>query len=454
MPHKCRCKDAHARALAEHVTALLLAAVAALVAVNGFFVGAEFALVRARRSRLESLASSGTRGARRALHQIDSIDSYLAACQLGITMASLGIGFLGEPAIARLLEPTLGEFMSHAVAVAVSITIAYVIVTFAHITVGEQVPKIWSIVHPETAARWAAGPLHVFYVVSHPLTWVLNSVSNGLLRLVGTNPRADLKEGGEDVRVLIAESAVGGQLDPREAAMLSGVFELHEHQSRQVMTPFHAVVTIESREPVRTALDRCLDSGHTRIVVVDTDDRDRGLGVAHTNSLAKLVLSGEGDGEVARAAKPALIVPETKPLDDLLADLQRDRTTLAVVVDEYGSPAGIVTVEDIVEEIVGEIADETDPVTSPVRQLANGDWYVRGDVPIDDLADYGVELPISPDYTSVGGFVFGELGRLATIGDIVHVDGYSLRVESVRANRITAVRIRDHRVEEAAEASV
>jgi CBS domain containing-hemolysin-like protein len=435
------------------VTALLLAAVAALVAVNGFFVGAEFALVRARRSRLESLATSGTRGARRALHQIDSIDSYLAACQLGITMASLGIGFLGEPAIARLLEPTLGEFMSHAVAVAVSITIAYVIVTFAHITVGEQVPKIWSIVHPETAARWVAGPLHVFYVVSHPLTWVLNSVSNGLLRLVGTNPRAELKEGGEDVRVLIAESAVGGQLDPREAAMLSGVFELHEHQSRQVMTPFHAVVTIESREPVRTALDRCLDSGHTRIVVVDTDDHDRILGVAHTNSLTKLVLSGEGGGEVARVAKPALIVPETKPLDDLLADLQRDRTTLAVVADEYGSPAGIVTVEDIVEEIVGEIADETDPVTSPVRQLANGDWYARGDVSTDDLADYGVELHPSPDYTSIGGLVFGELGRLATIGDIAHVDGYSLRVESVRANRITAVRIRDHRAEEEPEAT-
>jgi CBS domain containing-hemolysin-like protein len=427
------------------VTALLLAAVAALVAVNGFFVGAEFALVRARRSQLESLASAGKRGARRALYQIDRIDSYLAACQLGITMASLGIGFLGEPAIASLLEPTLGEFLSHAVAVAVAITIAYVIVTFAHITVGEQVPKIWSIVHAETAARWAAGPLHIFYLVSQPLTWVVNSVSNGLLRVIGTDSRADLKEGGEDLRVLIAESAVGGRLDPGEAAMLAGVIELHEHESRQVMTPFHAVVTIESPEPVRTALERCLDTGHTRIVVVDTDNHDRILGVAHTNSLAKLVLSGEGGGEVARAAKPALIVPETKPLDDLLADLQRDRTTLAVVADEYGRPAGIVTVEDIVEEIVGEIADETDPVTSPVRQLANGDWYARGDVPIDDLTDYGIELPPSPDYTSIGGLVFDELGRLATIGDIAHTEGYSIRVESVRGNRITAVRIRDHR---------
>jgi CBS domain containing-hemolysin-like protein len=431
------------------VTAFLLAAVAALVLLNGFFVGAEFALVRSRRSRLESLERSGAHGARRALLQVDQIDSYLAACQLGITMASLGIGFLGEPAIASLLEPWLGEFFSHTVAVAVAIAIAYVIVTFAHITVGEQVPKIWSIVHAETAARWASGPLRVFYVVSHPLTWILNAVSNGMLKLIGTDARADFSESGEDVRLLIAEGAIGGRLDPREAAMLSGVFQLHEAQARQVMTPFHAVVKVESRATVRTALDRCLESGHTRIVLVDADRPDHIVGVAHTNSLAKLVLGGDPELPAARGAKPALIVPETKPLDDLLADLQRDRTTLAVVADEYGTPTGIVTVEDIVEEIVGEIADETDPVVSPVRRLANGDWYARGDVSLEDLADYGIQVPPSPDYASIGGLVFNELGRLATIGDIAYKDGYSIRVESVRGTRIAAVRIRDHNTESA-----
>jgi CBS domain containing-hemolysin-like protein len=432
------------------VTAFLLAAVAVLVAVNGFFVGAEFALVRARRSRLEDLESEGARGARLALWQIERIDSYLAACQLGITMASLGIGFLGEPAIARLLEPTLGEFFSHTVAVAIAIAISYMIVTFAHITVGEQVPKIWSIVHAETAARWASGPLHAFYIVSHPLTWILNSVSNGILRLIGTNSRADFSEsGGEDVRRLIAESAVGGSIDPREAEMLSGVFELHETQARQVMTPFHAVVKAEDTATVYSALERCLESGHTRIVVVDADRPDHIVGVAHTSSLAKLVLGDRAELTVGKAAKPALIVPEKKPLDDLLADLRRDRMTLAVVADEYGTPAGIVTVEDIVEEIVGEIVDETDPVASPVRRLANGDWYARGDISLEDLADYGIQLPPSPDYTSVGGLVVDELGRLATIGDIARRDGYSIRVESVRGTRIAAVRIRDHDPERA-----
>jgi CBS domain containing-hemolysin-like protein len=426
------------------MNALLLAAVAALVAVNGFFVGAEFALVRARRSRLEALAGNGARGARLAVRQIDGIDSYLAACQLGITMASLGIGFLGEPAIASLLEPTLGEFFSHTVAVVVSITIAYLIVTFAHITVGEQVPKIWSIVHAETAARWVSRPLQLFYVVSHPLTWILNSVSNAMLRLVGTDPRADFNESGEDVRLLIAESAIGGGLNAGEITMLSGVLQLHDARARQVMTPFHAVVKVESRATARTALERCLESGHTRVVVVDADRPDHTVGVAHANSLTRLVLDGGAEQSVASAAKSALIVPETKPLNDLLADLQRDRTTLAIVADEYGTPVGIVTVEDIVEEIVGEIADETDPLAGPVRLLANGDWYARGDISLEDLADFGIELPPSPNYASIGGLVLDELGRLAMIGDIARKDGYSIRVESVRGSRIAAVRIRDH----------
>jgi CBS domain containing-hemolysin-like protein len=431
------------------VTGLLLVAVAALVAVNGFFVGAEFALVRSRRSRLETLARDGARGASRAVLQIDRIDSYLAACQLGITMASLGIGFLGEPAIAALLEEPLGEVLSHTVAVAVSIAIAYLIVTFAHITVGEQVPKIWSIVHAETAARWASGPLHAFYVFSTPLTVALNAVSNAILRLIGTDPKGEFGEGSsaEDVRLLIAESAVGGGLERRAADMLSGVFQLQGAQARQVMTPFHAVVAVASSETARAALRRCLDSGHTRLLVVDAERPEQIVGGVHSNSLTRLVLDGREDVPVGRVAKPVPIVPETKALDDLLGDLQRDRSTLAVVADEYGTPAGIVTIEDIVEEIVGEIVDETDPLVGPVRRLANGDVYARGDVSIDDLGDYGIVLPASPDYTSVGGLVLHELGRFPTIGEIVEADGYSLRVESVRSTRIEAVRIRDHEPE-------
>jgi CBS domain containing-hemolysin-like protein len=199
---------------------------------------------------------------------------------------------------------------------------------------------------------------------------------------------------------------------------------------------------------VRTALQRCVDSGHTRLVVTEDENTDRVRGIVHNNSLARLLMNRGPECSIETAVKDALIVPETKPLDDLLADLQRARQSLAVVVDEYGRTVGIVTVEDIIEEVVGEIADETDPAGGGIRRLANGDWYVRGHVPITDLVDYGIDLPAESDaYNSVGGFVFAELGRLPKRGDTVHSNNFSIRVESVRENRIEAVRIRDHEPE-------
>jgi CBS domain containing-hemolysin-like protein len=426
---------------------LLLLGVVVLVGLNGFFVAAEFALVRARESRLEQMRDEGESGATLALRQVDRIDEYLSACQLGITMASLGIGFMGEPAIASLLEDALGDALPHGLTLAISIGIAYFITTALHITLGEQVPKIYSIVHAEGTARRTARGLHWFRVGFSPMIELLNSASNGVLRLLGVDPRADFEEvtSSEDLKLLIARSTQGGKLDPGEAGMLSGVFHLHEQEARQVMTPIPAVVTVDTSENAEIALRRCVDSGHTRLVVTEEENTDRIKGIVHANSLARRLMSDGAGASIDPCVTDALIVPETKPLDDLLADLQRERASMAVVVDEYGRTAGIVTVEDIIEEVVGEIADETDPAVAGVRRLANGDWWVRGHVPITDLADYGLDLPAdSGAYNSVGGFVFAELGRLPKRGDMVRVDGYSLRVESVRENRVEAVRIRDH----------
>ena len=429
---------------------LLLIGVAVLVALNGFFVAAEFALVRARESRLEQMRDEGVRGAALALHQVDRIDEYLSACQLGITMASIGIGFLGEPAIASLLEEPLGEVAGHGVAVAISIVVAYVLVTSAHITVGEQVPKIYAITHAEGTARHTARGLDLFRQLFKPFIWALNTASNAMLRVIGVDARAEFDEAtsSDDLKLLIVRSQTEGKLDPGEAVMLSGVFHLHEQEARQVMTPIPAVVTVDISATAEDALRRCVDSGHTRLVVTENDNTDRIRGIVHVNSLSRRLLNEGPDASIEQSVKDALIVPETKPLDDLLADLQRERAPMAVVVDEYGRTAGIVTVEDIVEEVVGEIADETDPAVAGVRRLANGDWWVRGHVPITDLADYGLELPEGSDaYNSVGGFVFSEIGRLPKRGDIVRVNGYSLRVEAVRENRVEAVRIRDHEPE-------
>jgi CBS domain containing-hemolysin-like protein len=432
------------------LSALLLIAVVVLVIANGFFVAAEFALVRTRRTAMEELAKEGRRGAQLVLRELDDLSEYLSACQFGITLASLGIGFLGEPAVADLIEPLFGDAVSHGIATAISVAIAYILVTTLHITTGEQVPKIWAIVKAETVALRVARPLHVFDRTMRPFIHLLNAASNFLLRVFfGIRADAsDFEEGSspKELRALIAQARAGATLDPGEADMLSGVFHLHEQEARNVMTPIPAVVTVDVSEDVETALRRCISSGHTRLLVTEDENRDRVRGIVHANSLARLLMTEGGDASFETAIRDAPIVPETKALDDLLADLQRQRSSMAAVVDEYGRVAGIVTVEDIVEEVVGEIDDETDPTGGEIRRLANGDWYVRGHVAVTDLQDYGLELPVDTDaYNSVGGFVFAELGRLPRRGDTVAADGYSIRVESVRENRVEAVRIRDRR---------
>ncbi len=424
------------------MTAVLLILLFVLIALNGVFVSAEFALVRSRRSRIEQLAAEGARGATGVLEQLDRIDEYLSACQLGITMASIGIGFLGEPAVATLIEPIFGG-LSHGVAVAISVGIAYTLVTTLHVTVGEQAPKLFAISRPEESARFLAAPLRWFRRVSAPFTVALTWLSNSLARLVGVRP-GDLSEQPttEDLKVLISQSAVGGRLDPGEAVMLRGVFHLHEQEAREVMTPIPAVVTVDYSSSVSEALDMCTSSGHNRLVVVEDGNADRVRGIVHALRLVRLLMSEGPDGKIEGAVRDALIVPETKPLDDLLTELQRQRSSMGVVVDEYGRTVGIVTVEDILEEVVGEIEDETDPLAGSLRQLANGDWYVRGHVSLGDLSDRGIELPVDTDaYNSVGGYVFGELGRLPKRGDVITADGFEIRVESVRENRIEAVRI-------------
>jgi CBS domain containing-hemolysin-like protein len=429
------------------LTALLLGAVVVLIFTNGFFVAGEFALVRSRRTRLEEMVAEGDRRAGLVIKQLDDLSEYLSACQFGITLASLGIGFLGEAAIAGAIEPAFDNF-AHVVAAPISIAIAYILVTAGHITAGEQVPKIYAIVNAEAVARRVARPLEIFNTVMRPFIHLLNKASSALLRPLGIKDDADFEEGADpdELRAIIAQARAGGHLDPGEAGMLTGVFHLHDQQARQVMTPTPAVVTVDVSEDVGTALRRCISTGHTRLPVTEDQNPDRIRGVVHSNSLARILMADGPEASLEPAIKPTTIVPETKPLDDLLADLQRNRSTMSVVVDEYGRVAGIVTVEDIIEEIVGEIDDETDPAGGDVRRLANGDWYVRGHVAITDLIDYDLKLPVDSDaYNSIGGFVFARLGRLPKRGDAVNANGYSIRVESVRENRIEAVRIRERR---------
>jgi CBS domain containing-hemolysin-like protein len=429
------------------VNALFIILTALLVLSNAFFVIAEYALVRSSKARLETMAEEGLRGARLAIKQIDNIGDYISACQVGITAASIAIGALGEPALAHVFEHLIGGPLGHAAAVAVSVVISYLLITVTMSIIGEIVPKLYTIQHAESLARRIAGPMQFFRWLFNPFIIVLNSASESILRMLGTDPDAE-PEGGtpDELKRLIAQSSTGGQLDVGEANMLTGVFHLHEQEARQVMTPIPAVVTVDVSETVEAALKRCVSTGHSRLVVTEDENQDRVKGIVHVNQLVKKMLNDGMDAHFDSLVREAPIVPETKPLDDLLADLQRERTELAIVIDEYGRTAGIVTIEDIIEEVVGEISDETDPAGGAVRRLANGDWFVRGHVAVSDLEDYGLELPVDTDaYNSVGGFVFAELGRLPKRGDTISANGFSIRVESVRQNRIEAVRIRQRR---------
>jgi CBS domain containing-hemolysin-like protein len=424
------------------VTGLFIVLLVVLVFVNGFFVAAEFSLVRSRRSRLEELAE-GSKSATLALKELDRIDEYLSAAQVGITMASIGLGFLGEPAIAKLIEPVFGS-LSHGAAVAISVAIAYLIVTALHVIVGEQAPKMMAITHAERVARWIARPLELFRAAFHPVIWALNSASNFVIRrILRIEVDTDTEIAGSDeLRRLIDRGEAHGRLDPGEADMLEGVFHLHEQEARQVMTPTPALVTVNVDDTVEAALRRCISSGHTRLLVIEDANPDRVRGVVHSNRLAQALMADGPDVPITPFVREVMIMPETKPLDDLLTDMRRQRASLAVIADEFGRTAGIVTIEDIIEEIVGEIVDETDPVLSSIRQLVNGDWFVRGHVSLGDLEDFGIKLPVDSDaYTSVGGYVFGQLGRLPKRGDMITANGYRIRVESVRENRVDAVRI-------------
>jgi CBS domain containing-hemolysin-like protein len=429
------------------VNGLKLILTALLIAINAFFVIAEYALVRSRRARLEVMHDEGAKGATLALEQLTNINEYISAVQIGVTMASIGIGALGEPALASILKGALGDTISHGVAVVVAVTVAFVIIASAQLVAGEMVPKFYAIDRAEAVARRVARPLRTFSILFRPFILALTAVADRILRLLGVDMSLERRGGSPDeLKRLIAESYAGGHIDPGEAGMLTGVFHLHEQEARQVMTPIPAVVTIDISQDVETALRLCVSSGHTRLVVTEEEDRDRVRGLVHVSTLARQLMQEGPHSLVEPIVHDALIVPETKPLDDLLADLQRQRTSMAVVVDEYGRVVGVVTVEDIIEEVVGEIADETDPSTGEIRRLADGDWFVRGHVAVTDLADYGLNLPVDSDaYNSVGGFVFAELGRLPRRGDTVNADGFSIRVESVRDNRIEAVRIRERR---------
>lgn len=420
------------------------ALVLALVLANAFFVAAEFALVGARPSRLEDLSRSGDRKATLALRAVQSLDKYISATQLGITLASLGLGWIGEPALAHFFDGifeqlgvSLDPVASHGIAVAV----AFGIITLLHIILGELVPKAVALLYPETVSMWAVPPLLAFaWVMAVPIR-VLNGTANWLLRLSGLSVPGEHERlhSPEEIRMLVEQSTEGGSLGKEDARLLEGVFEFSEKNAEDVMTPRTQMFALERSLSAPAAADAVAASGRSRYPV-HTGSIDEIVGVVHAKDILS-ALRTRPDATVGDLMRAPLFVPGTREVEDVLADMKRLKVHLAVVLDEYGGTAGLVTMEDLLEEIVGPIFDEHDlpDVVVPGGEAVTLD----GSTPISEFnTAWDTEIP-DDDYTTLGGFLFGQLGRLPVVGDRIPVAGRVFEIVAMEGRRVQRVRLLD-----------
>src|SRR3954464_5773827 len=436
---------------AESPSLLLgLSAVVVLVLANAFFVSAEFALVGSRRTRLDELARAGDGKARLARRAVQSLDRYISATQLGITLASLGLGWIGEPALASLIRGGFRWLPVAAEAIATHATasiVAFIIITVLHIILGELVPKALALLYPEQVSRWVAAPLMGFaWVMSLPIT-ILNGSSNRLLRLMRINPPGETERlhSPEELRMLVEESTEGGSLLQEDARLLEGVFEFSEKTAQEVMTPRTQMVALEADLPVEQAADEVAVARRSRYPVY-TESLDEIVGVVHTKDILTALRSKPGV-TVRSIMRPPLFVPGTREVEDVLADMKRLKTHLAVVLDEYGGTAGLVTMEDLLEEIVGPIYDEHDPQDRSGPD--EGGPRLDGSQPISEFnTEYEATLD-DTDYTTIGGYVFGQLGRLPRVGDRVTAGPFTFEVVEMDGRRVKTIRLHVSRPEEA-----
>ena len=427
----------------------LLAALALfLIVLNGFFVATEFALVKVRSTRIKELADNGDVAARLVARAIAHLDAYLSATQVGITLASLALGWIGEPVLKLPIIHVLNlvGLRDHAtLASGIALALAFAIVTFLHIVFGEQTPKALAIQRAERTALWVMRPMVVFFWLFRPAIYILNGAANATLRFFGVAPttEADLVHSEEELRMIITASGSdrGGTLRETQAELLDNVFDFGHRLARQVMVHRTEIAALQADAPLAENVARAQEDGHSRYPVV-RDDLDEVIGFVHTKDLYALY-QRDPRGQLAEILRDALLVPETIRVDLLLRQMQRRRMHMAILVDEYGGTAGLVTVADVLEELVGDLPDEFEvPEEADVIAVAAHTWNVDGRLPLADLADtLGYEPACDEACDTVGGYAFWAFGRIPDVGDTVTTDDLALRILAMDNHRVSRVEI-------------
>ena len=409
---------------------LEMLALVGLILLNAFFVAAEYGLVTSRRTRILELEHEGNRGARQVLRITGDPPRFIAAMQLGVTMTSLGIGALGEQVLAHRFDSLMASFLA--------LILALLIVTYLHVVVGELVPKGIALGHPERTALAVSAPVRGFFTIFGPLVWLLQESSAVILRALGLQPPGAEHEAHSEaeLRMLLSSSADQGEIEHEEQEMLYKVFDFADKEVSDVMVPRPEVTAISIALPAEEALKAVLESPYTRYPVY-RESLDDIVGVLHIRDLIEALHDrGIVSVDLETIVRPAYMVPETKDLGALLTEFRRTNQHIAIVIDEYGSMEGIVTLEDLLEEIVGEIEDEFDLPDETIERIDDDTIRIDGTFPIDDFNEqFDCALP-QEDYHTMAGFVFGELGRTAAPGDEVQHDGLLFKVESVEGQRI------------------
>ena len=430
-----------ALSLAQVVVAL------ALVVLNGFFVAAEFAFVRIRGTSVEQLAEEGRPGAGTLEEVMSNLDDYLATTQLGITIASLGLGWVGEPAVASLIEPVLTPVLPAGLIHLVAFAIGFSLITFLHVVFGELAPKTLAIAQTERLSLFLAPPMKLFYYLLYPGIVVFNGAANAFTRSLGVPPASETDEtlGERELLRVLTRSGEEGDIDVAEVTMIERVFDLDDIVVREVMVPRPDVVSVAADAPLADLQSIVLETGHTRYPVLDADDGEQVTGFVDVKDVLRAEVDDEDAEIVGDIARDIVVVPETMALSDLLRQFREDQQQVAAVIDEWGAFEGIATVEDVVEALVGDLRDEfdVDEREPSIRPRDDGGYDIDGGVPLSKVDDVLEGDFTSEEVETIGGLVLERLNRAPERGDRVEVDGYVVEVTSVEGTRISAVRVHE-----------